>query len=150
MDSKQAADFLVGLPESEFVLHGSPHWLTMLEPRQAHCGSGVPANNLNAIYASIVVECALFKALVRGENDNWGWRFYDEDDGDQTAFVVQGEGLRLEHGYIYVLPCERFTRVEGTLWWVAFEPVTPTLRIRVEPNILGHFSGVFFESGVSV
>lgn len=144
MESRQAADFLVGLPDTEFVLHGSPHLLTTLEPRQAHCGSGEPGSNLRAVYATIVVECALVRALVRGDPDQWGWRY--EGKGDQKGLAVFGKGLRLERGHVYVLPIKKFARVEGTLWWVAFEPVAPTCRVSVGPTILRCFPEIFFES----
>ncbi len=138
MTDKEIFDYLCGLSHKKFVLHGSPHELKVLEPRQADGGSKYSFKNLNAVYASIVIHDAVIKAVIHGEV---GWTF-EEDD----RTYVHGEGLLPRPGYIYVLDQKKFEKLPNELWFASHEPVEPLETFRVTPGILDHLQDIVLPS----
>lgn len=139
-EQRALARFLCNLSEHEFVLHGSPHRLTTIEPRLARGAKNSPHQNLFAVYASIAVEYALIHALIPEPNYHI--------DRDNELLVVFGDEITVRSGYIYVLPAVDFEPLDdgaGGIWRIAKKPVTALAVIEAHPALLPHFPLVGFQ-----
>ena len=113
--------------EQGYLLHGSPHILTRLEPRQAH-DEETESGNLVAVYATKNLTVALFKGLIHGKGESyrtgWTWR-----DSEKRLF---GENIELGDGYVYILNPEKFQpSAEDDAESFSLVPATPIQVVEV-------------------
>ena len=116
-----------------FCLHGSQKRIALLEPRQARCNGGRPANCQNAVYASrddVRIPCVMAMLLPTDLQDSH-CSYHVISSGKMT---VTGRNTTLKPGYVHVLPSRTFHEVEEE--FVSFEPVRPVGVIRVTPEII--------------
>ncbi|MDB5260632.1 MAG: hypothetical protein JWN37_863 [Candidatus Nomurabacteria bacterium] len=126
---------LIRIDRENFLFHGSPWLLSKVEPRKAICTTGIPENNLNAIYATTSSGIAILHAVLRIRSKHgylhWGLR--------NRKVIVTGRNVRYRTGYVYVLPREYFAPVRNGLFYVATTPIIPYKIFRVEPQMLHEY-----------
>lgn len=139
MEPRTLLEYLKRLSHEDYVLHGSPHYLEVIEPKQALCydhdGTVNEEKSQFGIYASISIETALICALAHG---NQGWTI----DLDPMRVYVHGKAVTLGAGYIYVLAQKHFKRLSNVAWFVAHEPQKPLRTLEVTPKTLAHLPHV--------
>ena len=81
-----------------YLLHGSPHILSELEPQQAHDDETEEGNQV-AVYATKNLPIAVFKGLLHGKGNSYrtGWTW---SDSEKRLF---GKNVELANGYVYIL-----------------------------------------------
>lgn len=111
-----------------YVFHGSPFKIEIFEPRQAFNwvnGVGVP-DGAPAIFASSVLNYAIFMAIVNKENCRLGSR----SSSNGKVFKATKETLEQltpeAGGYVYVFKKSDFKeRTNGEEECVRYEPIQP-------------------------
>ena len=119
--------------EQGYLLHGSPHILSELEPRQAH-DKAKAGGNEEGVYATSNLVIAVWKGVARTTSETgfvgWSWN----DNGQKRLY---GEYLQLRDGYVYILPPDSFRPIpEDASDHVSPTEVTPIQTVRVTPTDL--------------
>lgn len=138
MDGTELFRRLQRVSYEKFVLHGSPHKLSILEPRQAYFREESPHANEHAIYATTYTPIAVLYALIREPQETWGWRI-ETDPKDFGLQVRAPAELRLGSGYLYLLPRQHFiSNPDDPLGIVsrAYEPLTPRRVYEVDASVM--------------
>lgn len=111
-----------------YLLHGSPHLITRLEPRQAQDDAKTGGNQCG-VYATTHPVFATWRGILhKGESCRTGWSW-----NDNGAKILFAEGqVELGDGYVYILPRDSFQIVEGdSTEYVSYDPVTPIQVVKV-------------------
>ena len=120
-----------------YLFHGSGAAIEKFEPRQAHTyrdGAQIP-DGLPAIFASPILDCAIFRALFsqanfpHGSHSAWSW------SGSNTITYKATKKSLAElrddmQGYIYVFDRAGFTKKNMTDW-MCHEPIAPAMTFTV-------------------
>lgn len=130
-----ALELLENMLAEGFCLHGSKRRISdHLIPHQAHCESGRPEGNLNAIYADpdgVRIPC-LMALFDRKDPRQSRMTSYTGQGGGMLT--VEGTNTTFTPGYVYVLPTDTFVFHHGE--FVSFTPVWPHAIVPVTPEIL--------------
>lgn len=137
-ESRAALQKLLGYQKEGYLFHGSRTFVKHLSPRQGSdtAPGKEEIGNLHAIYADDEVAQPIVCSLL-GKIDT------SKDSLREISFgpdkkMVRGRNLELGKGYVYVLPREKFRKLESatSYEWVAYEPIEPVDVIAVNPKIL--------------
>ena len=132
-----ALAYLESLPEDEFVLHGSPHRVSRIHPRQTLMDRSLPEYQEYAVYGTLVAEVAILYALIHLRRDWWGW--YLEDSADPPCLMVGTacpQPLALAAGFVHVLPRAPFKKlVHAGLVCLAYEEIVPVESVPIEASL---------------
>ncbi len=123
---------LLEIPADNYVMHGSPHALTVIEPRQSK-RTDVPAYGQFGVYATVCIEVALLYATIQTSRDEWG--FAPQADGATVLDVRVPLGFAHGPGFIYILPEGEFEQVVPYSF-VARKPVCPVEVLTVDADVL--------------
>jgi hypothetical protein len=119
-----------------YLLHGSNSKIEVLEPRQTFdIDKQKTARNQLGIYATESVRIAVSMALmhkIKKADNNWYYH------GSEQDFRIGGTGIKLESGYIHVLPRDSFEEIieGGDRELVSRTLVDPVAVIEINPDIL--------------
>ncbi len=135
MTNERAIDYLDGLSEDKFVLHGAHKEYDLLRPSQPDQPHLIPEYNQCAVYGTLFTEVALTYAVISEPRADWGWEF--DPDKKPHLFVDGPPCLHAGIGYIHILKRSDFTKIVAPgLVCLAFKEVVPVRVIAVQPNIL--------------
>lgn len=121
----------------EYVFHGSGCEIEEFEPRQAHNfinGEKIPDGS-PAIFASSILDYAIFKALINKNNFPEGYHAGVSNKGtDKLYFSASKEVIdKLDKnfsGFVYVFPKSKF-RQKSINEHVSFDKIKPIEKIKV-------------------
>jgi len=125
----------------EYVFHGSPDVIDILEPRQPHIfdqtiGKMVPDGS-PAVVASPYCDIAIFRAIINKKNvpQNYQSGFsYDADKkllGFKTTQSVLDQA-KDKNGFVYVLDKNDFTpKIANAMDWRAGKSIKPIKAVKV-------------------
>jgi hypothetical protein len=127
---------LKGIPEDKFVLHGSPHKVIDLEPRQTHYDSHKQFTEFG-LYGTPFIEIALLYALIHESRGNWGW-IIPHTTKSLKLFVHVFEGFSCGSGYVYVLNKKYFRSIEESKGQVSItrSRIRPVETLKVDAVVL--------------
>lgn len=135
----EAKEKLINLESSgKFVFHGSDVGITEFEPRQAHNhvgGQHVPDGD-PAIFASSVVDYAIFMAIINKTNCPKGYRASSRTTAGVTTFKTDKKTLDqlkdTSSGWVYVFDKNKFSkRKDGGVEYSSSVKLTPIESVRV-------------------
>ena len=130
MNDRETLTYLAGLPEGTFVLHGSPHKLSIIEPRVPPFLDTFPELGRRGVYGTLAPRIALLYANIHEDRANWGWKA--DFNKSPTITVVAPDPCKGGSGYVYVLPRARFTCFFGKgLTCAAYEAIVPMWSVAV-------------------
>ncbi len=109
--------------KQDFLYHGSPLELELLEPRQAICSSGLEENNLFGVYASENRGLAIASGIVNCKGIIEVR--HNQSKHPPYAIILEGQPNQ-NHIYLYTLPIETFENANRTQW-LSQVPVKPIL-----------------------
>ena len=135
MEDENILEYLRGRLLQGNCLHGSQQRIEgMLEPRQARCETGRLGGCQKAVYASPnCIRVPLLMAMFSPIDSSRGYRSSYSGDPLGTL-VVSGENVTFQPGFVYVLPTETFTWVDGE--YISYQPVFPCSVLQVTPRLL--------------
>jgi len=136
MRSAELYRCLEEISEDGFVLHGSPHLLTQIEPRQTSYRR-LKAFSRYGVYATTYVEVALLYALIHDSRDRWSWAL-DETGPSPKIIVRAEEGCKYGPGYLYVTSRKYFRQIKDGkgLIYLTRKPVQVVKVLEVDGFIL--------------
>lgn len=132
---------LENLPEDRYVLHGSPHKLSNILPRQTLMDGGIPEYQEYAIYGTQYVPVAVLYANIHVRRDWWGWSL----DGEGVLVIRSMPGVVItpQPGCIHLLPQAPFTkRVLKGMTCLAYEPLTPLEHVDAPVALFEHLVAI--------
>lgn len=127
----------------KFVFHGSDADVSEFDPRQAHNnieGRQIPDGD-PAVFASSIVDYAIFMAIVNKTNCPDGYRAQASTHAGSITFRAEEKALNqlkdTSSGFVYVFDKNNFKRREvGSFEYVSSSQVKPLERIRVTKDDL--------------
>jgi len=122
---------LLEIPHDEFLIHGSPHKLEVIEPRKAQFARN-PAFDQLGVYATNCIEIALVHALIHNESTQWG---YARQPLSSFLYIEVPKNFMHGPGFVYLLPRQKFERV-ASFTFVAREPIEPVEILSVDAEVL--------------
>lgn len=103
MTNDHLLEYLDGLPEERYALHGAreKHWT--LEPAFPNQPSlKEKSYNRLAVYGTLMTEIALLYATIHEYSQNWGWLL--DLESDSPGLIVRGpKGMEQGDGYVHIL-----------------------------------------------
>lgn len=126
-----------------YLLHGSPHLINgCLDPNWAK--DDYAQVGTMAIYATNILEVAVFRAVIRGDSIRWGyaWRegrlaLHAENVLPEDHEYVLNTSVELGKGYIYILPRDSYEPSgDDPSEYASHTPVQPIQTIEVTPEEL--------------
>jgi hypothetical protein len=120
--------------EEHYVLHGSPHHATTLEPRQTEYDSHKEFAQFG-LYGTPYVEIALLYALIHESRGEWGWAIGGTPTNPKF-YVHVFEGFSSGSGYVHILDRTLFSTIRKSHGQVAIArasiPVLESLSVDEE------------------
>ena len=118
-----------------YLLHGSPHLLERIEPRQAHDINNREGGCERGVYAEshdvrVPIVMSLFHPI-----DPYVHAFckYSDTGG---IFRIAGQNITLLPGYVYILPSASFTSITDSSEAVSYVSVKPINVVATDPSML--------------
>lgn len=134
--------------EAGYVLHGSKHKVTALEPRQSNDND--PKRVIGKAFAIYATNSDIRIPIFMALKDGYGESSYSIHGGPEGIMKIRGErGIFLSKGYVYVLPKTTFEEEsdEHGRELISRSPVTPVDVIEVDPSILNHLENINSQIG---
>ena len=136
MQGTELLRYLRSLVESDqYLFHGSPHKLDLLEPRQAFHHGGSAELNQYGVYATGSMRIALLYAVIHEDRRNWGWK-WDATEPHGSLRVEAPNPCKGGNGNLYVLKRNGFEAWSSGINYIARKSILPWEVLEVSPTIL--------------
>lgn len=121
----------------EYLFHGSPNLLSLVEPAQSSCDTNSKSNIDNAIFLTPLVEVAsayAFKDTIAQASEGLEWEFNVNQSGKLPIMIMRNIIITDNiNGYIYVFKkTDEFVNDPvGSLQYKSYNPLIPVDVIKV-------------------
>lgn len=124
---------------SQFLFHGSPKLLDIIEQRQAHDSNNNPYNDDFAVFLTssfFIASAYAFKDKIKEISTDKNWNFDIGYDSDNNEIYIEMDNINIDddmEGYIYVFPFDKsYEHFEKSIQYKCHKDIKPVDIVKIK------------------